>query len=221
MSPVPVGEVVVTVQQHGPAKAEGIGSLFHQPEPGVLEGLLITAKLILVLMAVRVLVDPTWAHLDGKAPMARAVMYPMWAMLVPALRRLTRRPLPWRADFLLTLTCFTDLVGNRLDLYNSIEWFDDVMHVLNSALVSAAFVFLIVRRPATFMAIATTAVALGMTASLGWELFEYATFLTRSTEWTTAYSDTMGDLALGWVGAAIAALLIATAWRDRPEAGAG
>jgi hypothetical protein len=55
------------------------------------------------------------------------------------------------------------------------------------------------------------AVAAGMSASLAWELFEYATFLTRSTEWISAYSDTVGDLALGWVGAALAGVSIAAA----------
>ena len=73
---------------------------------------------------------------------------------------------------------------------------------MNTALVSAAFVVLTVKDSAAFTQIAEAAVALGLTASLGWELFEYATFLTRSTEWPSAYSDTVGDLVLGWLGSA-------------------
>lgn len=88
----------------------------------------------------------------------------------------------------------------RLDLYDAIGWFDDWMHVLNTALVSAAFVILTVARSATFAETAAAAVAMGLTASLGRELFEYATFLIRSTEWTSACSDTIGDLSQGWFG---------------------
>jgi len=47
--------------------------------------------------------------------------------------------------------------------------------------------------------------AAGMTVSLGWEIFEYVSFVTRSDEYRGAYADTVGDLSLGWCGAATAA----------------
>jgi hypothetical protein len=31
-------------------------------------------------------------------------------------------------DLLITLTCFTDIMGNRMDLYDTVVWFDDWMH---------------------------------------------------------------------------------------------
>ncbi len=191
-----------------------------RPVPHALTALIVTGKVILLLLVLRVVVDPAWGNLEGKAPVARAVMFPLWAMAVPAYWFIRRRTVtfPWLADLLVTTTCFTDLAGNRLDLYDSIFWFDDWMHVMNTALVSAAFVVLTVDESASSTEIVECAVALGATASLGWELFEYATFLTRSTEWTSAYSDTIGDLALGWLGSVIAALLVATAWRHRRAA---
>jgi hypothetical protein len=207
----------VAVQMHLPMRVEG-RSPAERLAPHVLATVVVLGKVAVVLAVVRVLMDPAWAHLDGKAPVARAVMYPLWAMAVPILWVTTRRAsaFPWLADLLVTLTCFTDLAGNRLDLYNSVEWFDDGMHVLNAALVSAAFVVLTVRRSATLVEIVEAAVSFGLTASLAWELFEYGTFLTRSTEWTTAYSDTIGDLTLGWLGSVLAALVVAGIWRHGP-----
>jgi hypothetical protein len=38
-------------------------------------------------------------------------------------------------------------------------------------------------------------------------------FLTRSPELPTAYADTVVDLSLGWLGAALAAAVILTLWR--------
>jgi len=206
----------VAVQMHLPMRVEG-RSPAERLAPHVLPALVVIGKVVVVLAVVRVLMDPAWAHLEGKAPIARVIMYPLWAMAVPVLWTTTRRgsAYPWLADLLVTLTCFTDLAGNRLDLYNSVDRFDDGMHVLNAALVSAAFVVLTVGRSATFAEIVEAAVSFGLTASLAWELFEYGTFLTRSTEWTTAYSDTIGDLTLGWLGSVLAALVVAVVWRRR------
>ena len=48
-----------------------------------------------------------------------------------------------------------------------------------------------------------------MTAVL-WEFAEYYTFIRDSPELETAYTDTLGDLALGLSGSVIAAALTAT-----------
>jgi hypothetical protein len=76
-----------------------------------------------------------------------------------------------------------------------------------------------VPRSSSFIEIAHAGVAMGLSVSLLWELFEYATFLTRSTEWTTAYSDTIGDLTLGWLGSVLAALVVGLVWRRGLDAG--
>lgn len=46
-----------------------------------------------------------------------------------------------------------------------------------------------------------------------WELAEWYTFIRNGTELETAYEDTLGDMALGTLGALIAGLVIA--WRAR------
>jgi hypothetical protein len=53
--------------------------------------------------------------------------------------------------------------------------------------------------------------ALGYAAitAIFWELAEYFTFIRNSPELATAYTDTLGDLALGTLGGAIAAAIVA------------
>jgi len=216
-TPIDSLAAVVTVQLHGVPPARVTAPV---QTPVSLAGLDVLAKTFLAVALVLVLLDPSWANLEGKAPVARVILFPVWASVVPVLWTTRRRstPFPWSADLLVTLTCVLDLVGNRHDLYDSIDWFDDAMHLLNAALVSAAFLMLFVRRTAGVLEIREAAVAVGMTASLAWELFEFATFLTRSTEWTSAYEDTIGDLVLGWVGSVVAALVIGRLWQDQRSA---
>ena len=55
-----------------------------------------------------------------------------------------------------------------------------------------------------------------MTA-ITWELLEYFAFIRNSSELATAYTDTLGDLALGLTGSVVSALTVAMLFR-RPRA---
>ena len=175
----------------------------------------VLGKAALMASLALVLVDPTWGNLEGKAPVARALTYPMLAFAVPVWWQLWRRtgPYPWLADLLLTVAAFSDILGNRLDLYDQVLWFDDAIHVANVACVTAALVLLTMHRTSSALAVLERSLALGMTAALAWELFELVSFVTRSPELPTAYADTLGDLLAGWVGTVLAALLVHHAWR--------
>ncbi len=86
---------------------------------------------------------------------------------------------------------------------------------MNTALLSAAVVLLTMSAPrASLGDIVQRGVAAGMTMALSWELFEYVSFVTKSSELPTAYSDTVVDLTLGWTGSLVAALVIAAVWRS-------
>lgn len=189
-----------------------IGRFFQWPVVAVLD---VVSKVVLLGFLALVVIDPTWGNLEGKAPLVRALTYPLLAFAVPvwwAVRR-PDAPYPWLPDLLLTFTAFSDILGNRLDLYDRVRWFDDWMHFANIACVTAALVLLTLHRTAGPVAVLERAVALGMTAALVWEVFEYLSFLTRSSELPTAYADTIADLALGWFGTIAAALLVHFAWR--------
>lgn len=201
------------------------------PAPPVVRVLDVAAKVVLVVFLVLVLLDPGWGNLEGKAPNARALTYPLLAFAVPVWRilRPTDAPYPWLADLLLTLAGFSDILGNRLDLYDRVLWFDDAAHLGLTLCVSAALVLLTLERTVSARVVLERSVALGMTAALVWEVFEYIAFVTRSAELPSAYADTIADLVLGWIGAVLAAVLVHTSWRhhlpapgeDRSQLGAG
>ena len=179
---------------------------------GIVAGVDVLAKATLIVFVILVLIEPAWGNLEGKAPLERAVLYPAWAFVVPFVWAVRHRfrpsPFPWLPDLLLTLTSFTDILGNRLDLYDSVYWFDDLMHFACTALVSAALVLLMSRTGDRLLDTLTRSVAFGSTASLVWELWEYVSFVTRSGESSSAYGDTLGDLSHGWLGAVLAAFFV-------------
>lgn len=84
---------------------------------------------------------------------------------------------------------------------------------MNVALLSAAVLLLTGPADARFACRLERSVAFAMTAGLTWELYEFFAFVTQSGERTTAYADTLGDLALGWVGAVLAAVAISALHR--------
>jgi hypothetical protein len=168
------------------------------------------AKTLLFLAVARIAVDPGWGNLEGKAPGARALTYPMLALVVPALHLAVgrTRPYPWLADLLVTVPAFSDLLGDRLDLYDRVVWFDDAMHLASTGALAAGVLVLAGADAAPFRRRVQLSVAAGMTLSLAWEMWQFYAFVTRSGEAPTAYADTLGDLALGWMGAVLAAVLV-------------
>lgn len=138
---------------------------------------------------------------------------------MPVVSRLHRplAPFPCGADLLISLTGFSDILGNRLDLYDTVTRFDDWMHLMNTGLITGGVVLLTTGPRASTAGIVVRALGIGMTLALGWEIYEYLAFVTRSPELPTGYADTIGDLGLGWLGSLLAGLLVvfARAKRDR------
>jgi hypothetical protein len=147
---------------------------------------------------------------EGKAFGARLIAYPLATLVVPAAWWLGSRrpPYPYAADILFTLPFLIDTLGNVFDLYDTIVWWDDANHFVNWALLTGAFgQFLRLR----LGVLNTFALALGFGAvtAVLWEFGEYVTFIRNSPELDTAYTDTLGDLALGLTGSSVAALVTA------------
>jgi hypothetical protein len=174
------------------------------------------AKGALVLMLVLALLYPDQGNLRDKAAGMRAIGYPLVSFTVPLLWWTLwreRTSFPWLPDLLITLTCFTDILGNRMDLYDTVVWFDDWMHLVNTGLLAAAIILLTLPRSSSLGRTVERALAFGATAAIAWELAEYVAFISRHTERTFAYADTLGDLALGTLGAVAAALVVHGLWR--------
>jgi hypothetical protein len=182
-----------------------------------LDAALKTALVGLLLLAV---VLPDLPQFEGKAMLGRAIGYPIAAFIVPAvwwfLNR--RRPVayPYDVDILFTLPFLIDVVGNALDFYDTIEWWDDANHFVNWALLSLGFGRLLTRLPLGRAVVGGLTVGFGAVTAILWEYLEYVTFIRNSPELETAYTDTLLDLALGLSGSMLAAVLTATVlWSKR------
>ena len=83
----------------------------------------------------------------GKAFGWRLVGYSVAALIVPAIwaARGRRPPYPFAADTLFVLPFLVDTVGNALDLYDTIGWWDDANHFVNWALLSGAVAAVLLR----------------------------------------------------------------------------
>jgi len=174
------------------------------------------AKGALVLLLVLALLYPDQGNMRDKAAGMRAVGYPLISFTVPVLwwtLWCERISFPWLTDLLITITCFTDILGNRMDLYDTVVWFDDWMHFMNTGLLAAAFILLTLPRDVGLGRVLERALAFGATAAIAWELAEFFAFISESSERELAYADTLGDLALGAAGAVLAAVVIHRSWR--------
>src|SRR3954451_17383024 len=174
----------------------------------------LAVKVALVALLVFAVARQDLPQFDGKGMTARAVAYPVAALLVPAgwalLRRRGRRgSYPSALDVLVVLPFLIDTAGNAANLYDTVSWWDDANHFVNWAILVAGFgQLLVVQRmpPATA---AGLAVGFGAVTAIVWELLEYVTFIRHSSELRTAYTDTLGDLSLGLAGSACAAAFVA------------
>lgn len=186
------------------------------PIPPLVRTANISAKAGLILLLVFALLFLDASHMRDKAAGVRAIIYPMLAFTVPAIWVLfwkERASFPWLADFLVTITCFTDILGNRMNLYDTVVWFDDWMHFMNTGLLAAAVILLTMHRSSNFLSVLERALAIGATGAIVWEIGEYFAFISGSSERHFAYADTLGDLGLGVLGAITAAATITRSGR--------
>jgi len=148
---------------------------------------------------------------EGKAFGARLIAYPLATLVVPAAWWFWSRrpPYPYAADILFTLPFLIDTLGNVFDLYDTIEWWDDANHFVNWALLTGAFGQVLLRQRLGVLNTFALAVGFGAVTAILWEFAEYWTFIRNSSELDTAYTDTLGDLALGLTGSTVAAFVTA------------
>jgi len=184
--------------------------------PSLVAAMDVLAKTGLVVLLTLSLLFPDLGNVEDKAAGLRAIAYPLLAFTVPVVWWVfwrERASFPWVADLMVTSTCFTDTLGNRLDLYDSVVWFDDLMHLVNTGLLTAAVILLTMRRSSTLAAVGERSLAFGATAAVVWELAEYFAFIANSSEKRHAYTDTLGDMALNTLGAVLAGIIVHRLWQ--------
>jgi hypothetical protein len=151
---------------------------------------------------------------EGKAFGSRLVSYPLMmtapiaAWWLVARRRGSRDPLPWAAFAFVCAPFLIDVTGNSLDLYDTVVWWDDANHFVNWLLLCLGIGLMLDRARPPRWTLALMVTGLGAVLAILWELAEWYTFIRHGTELDTAYTDTLGDEALGTLGGAVAALLV-------------
>jgi hypothetical protein len=158
-----------------------------------------------------------WPGIDrfaDKAFGARLLAYPALMLVAPAVwwlavgrRDRTVAP-PYAAFTLVMLPFLIDVTGNSLDLYDSLEWWDDANHYVNWLLLLAGLGLLLAMEVRPDWALLVVVTGLGAILAIGWELGEWFTFIRHGTELDTAYEDTLGDLTLGTLGSLTAGLIL-------------
>lgn len=186
------------------------------PIPPVIRTANVAAKGGLVLMLLLALLHPESGNMEDKAAGVRALVYPLLSFTVPLVWYVwwrERSSFPWLADFMVTITCFTDILGNRMNLYDTIVWFDDWMHFMNTGLLAGAVILLTLHRSASLPSVLERALAVGATGAIAWEIGEYFAFISGSSHRHFAYADTLSDLGLGVLGSVVAAVVIHRSWQ--------
>lgn len=183
----------------------------------------LAAKALILLLLAGALLWPDLSGLKGKASTARLIVYPLGGLAIPVwwlvYERFRRPGFPWAADVLITLPWLLDLLGNRFNLFDAVSWWDDAMHFVNWALLTAGVLIAFAPRRLGGTTTVFLALGFGAPAALCWELGEYLAFVRHSTELQTAYTDTLGDLTLGTLGSLFAGLIVhqVARARDRSE----
>jgi hypothetical protein len=154
--------------------------------------------------------SPDLPQFQGKAFAGRAIAYPVALLVFPIgwwLFGRRRIPFPIAADILFGLPFLIDVVGNALNLYDTIDWWDDANHFVNWALHTSAVGLLL--RYGQWTPTTRVALAFGyaVTSAVLWEFAEFVTFVPNSPEAATAYADTLFDIFNGMIGGMIGAVV--------------
>ena len=181
----------------------------------------IGVKVALILLLLHAVVFPDLPQYVGKGIGSRLLLYPLSGIVVPFIwlalgNRRSHIRYPQTIDICVVLPFLLDTAGNAANLYDTIAWWDDVMHFVTwIPWVTAAGLAL---RYCALGRINTGALTVGFGAvtHILWEIGEYFAFVQGNpSELSTAYRDTIGDLLFSLSGSVLGGVLIATVlWRS-------
>ncbi len=193
-----------------------ISSTATSPRPAVVAAGNVAAKAVLAALLAHAAVHPDLPQYADKAMGYRFLVYPLAALAVPSWWALRGRGrYPHAVDLCLTAPFLLDTAGNSANLYDSVWWWDDAMHVATWVPWVMAFGFVVAPRVPQRWVVAGLVVGFGAVTHTGWELGEYVTFVQdHPTEAMSAYRDTIGDLALSIVGSVLGALAVVAIGRS-------
>jgi hypothetical protein len=137
--------------------------------------------------------------------MARALIYPIFTLVMPAFWLLhgRRQPFPHLADALLMVPAIMDMGGNALGVYDRVPRADLVAHALATVTLAAAAAVMLdtvrLGRPVA----AALAFGFASTMAVLWEFVEYGLMRMGAFGLNLTYANTLQDLAISMAGAII------------------
>lgn len=158
------------------------------------------------------LVSVVVAAIGWQVTDAGVLAFALPALCVP--RFLGMRP---SADIVTGVVVLVAAWSNVIDLYTTVPDWDLLLHFAGTGVLTVCAMLALARfgaLPAPRSADATAAgtvvvaVAVGLALSAVWEMVEWAGWLFISDEIFVGYQDTIGDMAIGGVGAAVAGLVL-------------
>ncbi len=181
-------------------------------------GVLLAVKALIMLTTLTALGVPAMHEFRGEAMTGRVLVYAVAVLLIPAGWLVCgRRSYPVAADSFLMAPLVFDLVGNSLHLYARFDHYDKFAHLVG-VVAAAMFAATLLRGCVSGrVALAAVAVAGGLSIGIAIEVFEFAVFKHPSATGLGAYQDTVGDLAMDVLGAAIAAAALLVSRIRSPE----
>jgi hypothetical protein len=171
----------------------------------------VTVKIAAIALSLYPLLDPSSSHFAGKAMGARAVLYPGFTLLIPAIWLLSSRPrpFPFLADIALGLPFVLDAAGNVFGLF-AISGFDAFPHAAGWFFLAIAFGLAVVPLLEQRWVAFGLVLGFGAVLDIVWEFGEFLLMKSGSSGLQLTYENTIQDLVLSLLGAAIAAILVAT-----------
>ena len=164
------------------------------------------------------LLFPDIPGVAGKGWPERCIGYPVSALLVPAIWVLRGRRgqlagrgrYPYLADALLVVPFVLDLLGNLVNLFDTVEQFDDVLHFVNWTFLVAALVLFMAPAGLARWNLVLMGSGFGALAIVAWEGVEWIIQEMGTTGLQLTYDDTVGDLVLSTAGGMLGALVTAS-----------
>ena len=166
-------------------------------------------KISLALCLLICLIFPDIPGVEGKGWPERSLGYPLSALIFPIVWHLRGRRVkyPYIADSLFVLPFVLDLLGNLLNLFDTVDSFDDILHFINWGFLVAALVTLLWPASLERWNIVLLGTGFGAIAIIAWEAIEWVIQEMGTTGLQLTYDDTVGDLVLSTAGGLFGALL--------------
>jgi hypothetical protein len=184
----------------------------------------LAAKAAVLGFAIDAFVNHDSPRLRGKAIRIRAIGFAGATLVVPLAWRLLpgRARYPRGLDLAISVPLLLDAGGNAFGLYDDAH-IDDVVHVANSAIITAVVGSVVAPYVDERWHAAAAGAAVSIVGESAWEIMEYSAMRAGANGMDLSYGDTVGDMADGFVGAIIGAVFtmmrLPRARRDRERTG--